>query len=150
YREDQNSYMLYPNKSLPGFMEKNDVPKESVAESDLLQKMVADGDTRIVEKDRNGNYHFNGKLRNAGDLQHALTQLQSSPYADLAKAEEALLLDIYESVFDHKSFTGRSGTFFAYEGLGSIYWHMVSKLQFSVYEICRSAKTAGANASDIE
>ncbi len=150
YREDQNSYMLYPNKSLPGFMEKNDVPKESVAESDLLQKMVADGDTRIMEKDRNGNYHFNGKLRNAGDLQHALTQLQSSPYADLAKAEEALLLDIYESVFDHKSFTGRSGTFFAYEGLGSIYWHMVSKLQFSVYEICRSAKTAGAKASDIE
>lgn len=23
----------------------------------------------------------------------------------------------------HRAFTGRSGTFFAYEGLGSIYWH---------------------------
>ena len=29
-------------------------------------------------------------------------------------------------------FTGRSGSFFAYEGLGSIYWHMVSKLLLAV------------------
>ncbi len=39
-------------------------------------------------------------------------------------------------IFDHKSFTGRSGTFFGYEGLGSIYWHMVSKLLLSVQETC--------------
>ena len=35
---------------------------------------------------------------------------------------------LYEEVFDHQSFTGRSGTFYKYEGLGCIYWHMVSKL----------------------
>ena len=34
----------------------------------------------------------------------------------------------------HDQFTGRSGTFFAYEGLGSIYWHMVSKLLLAVQE----------------
>ncbi len=44
------------------------------------------------------------------------------------------MLDIFEEIFNHKSFTGRSGTFFGYEGLGSIYWHMVSKLLLSVQE----------------
>ena len=42
-------------------------------------------------------------------------------------------------MFNHKAFTGRSGTFFAYEGLGSIYWHMVSKLLLAVQEVCLSA-----------
>ncbi|MCK7481712.1 MAG: hypothetical protein M0C28_34490 [Candidatus Moduliflexus flocculans] len=42
--------------------------------------------------------------------------------------------DLFEEVFRHGEFTGRSGTFFAYEGLGSIYWHMVSKLLLAVQE----------------
>ena len=37
-------------------------------------------------------------------------------------------------MFCHHQFTGRSGTFFAYEGLGSIYWHMVSKLALAAIE----------------
>ena len=37
-------------------------------------------------------------------------------------------------MFDHQSFTGRSGTFYGYEGLGSIYWHMVSKLLLATEE----------------
>jgi len=37
-------------------------------------------------------------------------------------------------LFDHQSFTGRSGTFYKYEGLGCIYWHMVSKLLLAVQE----------------
>ena len=41
---------------------------------------------------------------------------------------------MFENVFHHNEFTGRSGTFFAYEGLGSIYWHMVSKLLLAVQE----------------
>ena len=46
---------------------------------------------------------------------------------------------IFEEVFCHKEFTGRSGTFFGYEGLGSFYWHMVSKLLFAVQENCIKA-----------
>jgi hypothetical protein len=42
---------------------------------------------------------------------------------------------VFEDLFDHKSFTGRSGTFFGFEGLGSIYWHMVSKLALAVQEV---------------
>lgn len=37
-------------------------------------------------------------------------------------------------MFDHQSFTGRSGTFYGYEGLGCIYWHMVSKLMLAICE----------------
>jgi len=50
-----------------------------------------------------------------------------------------LLATVFEEVFDHKSFTGRSGTFFGYEGLGSIYWHMVSKLLLATYENTNTA-----------
>jgi hypothetical protein len=42
-------------------------------------------------------------------------------------------------VFNHKAFTGRSGTFYGYEGLGSIYWHMVSKLLLAAQECCIKA-----------
>jgi len=61
----------------------------------------------------------------------------------LVEKETQLLLDIFEEIFDHKSFTGRSGTFFGYEGLGSIYWHMVSKLVVAIQETCISAIEGG-------
>jgi hypothetical protein len=37
-------------------------------------------------------------------------------------------------VFHHRAFTGRSGGMFAFEGLGSIYWHMISKLMLAIQE----------------
>ena len=43
-------------------------------------------------------------------------------------------MESFEELFGHRQFTGRSGTFFAYEGLGSIYWHMVSKLGLAVFK----------------
>jgi hypothetical protein len=46
-----------------------------------------------------------------------------------------MILDIYENVFNHKTYTGRSSNMFAYEGIGSVYWHMVSKLLLAVQEI---------------
>lgn len=49
------------------------------------------------------------------------------------------VLQIFEDVFNHKAFTGRSGTFYGYEGLGSIYWHMVSKLHLAVMEVINNA-----------
>jgi hypothetical protein len=39
------------------------------------------------------------------------------------------------TVFEHRAFTGRSGTMFGFEGLGCIYWHMVSKLLLVVQEV---------------
>ena len=58
---------------------------------------------------------------------------------EFVKREKNLILDIFELVFDHKSFTGRSGTFYGYEGLGSIYWHMVSKLLLASAEVTQAS-----------
>jgi hypothetical protein len=54
------------------------------------------------------------------------------------------VLQIFERLFDHESFTGRSGTFFGYEGLGCIYWHMVSKLLLAAQESFFRAVESGA------
>lgn len=139
YREDQNSYILYPNKKLPRFFEKNNIPKQEVEKSDLLNQLVKDNNTQIIVKDILGNYHFNGNFNNAESLKSALNTLPEIKYKTLVEKDKNLILNIFEKIFNHKSFTGRSGTFFGYEGLGSIYWHMVSKLLLSVQETCTRA-----------
>ena len=80
--------------------------------------------------------HFNGNFNNANSLKEALGNLPLEAYEPLVEKETTLLLNIFEDIFNHKSFTGRSGTFYGYEGLGSIYWHMVSKLLVAVQENC--------------
>lgn len=137
FREDQYSYLLYPNKELPKFIDKNTIAKEAVAKSELLQSLVSQKNTQIVEKDIHGNYHFNGNFNNANDLKAALDQVKlQNEFTALVEKEENQVLEIFEDIFNHKAFTGRSGTFYGYEGLGSIYWHMVSKLQLAVQECC--------------
>jgi len=139
YREDQQSYILYPNKELAGFMSKNTIPPSSVEQSQLLSVLIENGNKIIVEQDVEGGYHFNGNLKNAKDLEVSLQSLAKADYAELVKTDGNRVLKIYEDVFNHKAFTGRSGTFFGYEGLGSIYWHMVSKLLLAVHECCQQA-----------
>ena len=138
FRTDQYSYILYPNKDLPRFIDKNTIPEVKIAKSALLQKLVADADTSVLSQDIFGEYHFNGNFNNVKSLQAALAELPSH-YKSMLVKEQAYIEQIFEEVFDHKSFTGRSGTFFGYEGLGSIYWHMVSKLLLAVYEITKAA-----------
>ena len=149
YREDQNSYILYPDKDLPDFLEKNKIPAARVKGSELLRRLLEQGDTRIIEQDTAGNCHFNGAFNNAGQLARALDQLPEK-LRELAARERAQVLAIYEEVFSHRSFTGRSGTFFAYEGLGSIYWHMVSKLSLAVMESCVKGWHSGADRQVLE
>lgn len=144
FRDDQYSYILYPDKDLPTFTKKNNIPKEKVENSKLLKQLVADGNRHVVEQDIKGDYHFNGNFNNANSLKEALDNLDSN-YDNLIASEEKLVLQIFEDIFDHKSFTGRSGTFFGYEGLGSIYWHMVSKLLLAVQENCLLAINTGEN-----
>ncbi|TVQ50465.1 MAG: hypothetical protein EA362_02315 [Saprospirales bacterium] len=150
FRPNQYSYLLYPNKDLPGFLEKNVIPAEEVESSLLMQKLISDRDITIVEKDVEGKVHFNGNFRNATDLKEALNDLeQKKGYARLVSKESFLVLEIFEKVFNHLAFTGRSGTFFAYEGLGSIYWHMVSKLHLAIQEVCYKAVQEDADAATI-
>jgi len=146
FREDQYSYILYPNKELPRFEKKNNIPSDKVMQSDLLKQLVNDGNAQVIEKDVLGNYHFNGSFNNANSLKEALANLPES-YQSLIEKDTKYLLDVFEQIFDHKSFTGRSGTFFGYEGLGSIYWHMVSKLLLAVQENCLLA--VNTNEDDV-
>ena len=69
---------------------------------------------------------------------------------DLGEGEVAAVLEVYEAVFNHRAFTGRSGSMFAYEGLGSIYWHMVGKLLLAVQERYLEAAERGAPAALLE
>ncbi len=138
YREDQNSYILYPNKQLKRFIDKNNIPSEVIEKSELVKQLLKNGNSQIIEKDILGNFHFNGNFNNANSLKNALEALPAS-YKKLVEKDQELLLNIFENIFNHKSFTGRSGTFFGYEGLGSIYWHMVSKLALAVQETCLNA-----------
>jgi hypothetical protein len=139
YRPDQHSYLLYPNRVLPSFLEKNTIPGDLAAGSELLKKLVVDGNTELVERDVDGNLHFNGLFKNIRDVRAALDRLETQGYEQLVAEESALIAEIFESVFEHKKFTGRSGTFYGYEGLGCIYWHMVSKLLLAVQEVCLTA-----------
>lgn len=140
FRHDQYSYLLYPNKELPKFIEKNTISKEAVAKSELLQNLLANKNAQIINQDILGNYHFNGNFHNANDLKNAFAEVkQNNTFKSLVEKEENIVLEIFEEVFNHKAFTGRSGTFYGYEGLGSIYWHMVSKLQLAVQECCLKA-----------
>ncbi|WP_019668396.1 hypothetical protein [Eudoraea adriatica] len=139
FREDQYSYILYPNKDLPRFVDKNNIASDKVEKSRLLKQLIKDGNKQIIEKDVLGNYHFNGSFNNANSLKQALSELPNGEYDKLIDLDREYVLTIFEDVFDHKSFTGRSGTFFGYEGLGSIYWHMVSKLLLAVQECCLKA-----------
>ena len=135
FRDDQYSYILYPNKDLPRFTKKNNISNDKVSNSELLQTLVTDNNKEIIEQDALGNYHFNGNFNNADSLKAAFKDLPET-YQPLIEKDKEYILEVFEEIFDHKSFTGRSGTFFGYEGLGSIYWHMVSKLLLAVQENC--------------
>lgn len=139
FRVDQYSYLLYPDKKLPRFVDKNIIPKENIESSLLLKSLLQNEDNTIVECDVDGKYHFNGNFNNAESVKQALSNLSTNGYAELVEKEHVLVLQIFEDVFNHKAFTGRSGTFFGFEGLGSIYWHMVSKLMLAVEECCLKA-----------
>ncbi len=134
FREDQYSYILYPDRLLPRFQEKNNIPVDQVLNSNLLSKLIEDSNSSVVINDKIGRFHFNGSIRNADVLNEAIDRLDERIYGDLVAEEKQKILDIYEEMFDHQSFTGRSGTFYGYEGLGCIYWHMVSKLLLAAQE----------------
>ena len=146
YRENQNSYLLYPDRTLSRFLDKNSVAVDAITDSKLIQALLAAGNETVVRRDVLGGVHFSGQLKNSSDLKTALEQLPKQYAGDVA-LETPSLVDLFEETFGHRQFTGRSGAFFAYEGLGSIYWHMVSKLALAVSENFFWALDASASES---
>jgi hypothetical protein len=144
FRPDQNSFLLYPDRELPRFLEKNRVPAASVAAIPLLKRMLADGNNCIIECDAGGTYRFNSDLTNVGNLNTRLNSLASAYGEQLESAREPLQA-LYEAVFNHQAFTGRSGGMFGFEGLGCIYWHMIAKLLLAIQENFFAAREQGAD-----
>ncbi|HRE89079.1 MAG TPA: hypothetical protein PK095_08055, partial [Myxococcota bacterium] len=134
YRPDQASFMLYPIATRPSFLERNRVP-ESALSLPIVSRLIESRDTRVLSRDATGTLRFSGDLANACDLAALLDTLP-----ELGPDDRNALLTLWEEVFVHHAFTGRSGTMHAYEGIGSIYWHMVSKLQLAVAEAHDSAR----------
>jgi len=149
FRADQYSYVLYPDRQLPRFTEKNNITDAQVKASPLLQKLATDKNEAIIKPDTNGHFHFNGTFRNVAILEQALDNLHNKKYGHLVEQEKKTILGMYEELFDHQSFTGRSGTFYGYEGLGSIYWHMVSKLLLAAQECYFAALKEGAGIETV-
>lgn len=143
YRKNQNSYVLYPDRQLPRFLEKNEISRELAESNPLVQRLLAEDDKRLVHRDVCGGLHFNGDFRNSADLRNAVEALDGSHDGG------AELIQVFDEIFGHRQFTGRSGTFFGYEGLGSIYWHMVSKLGLAVAENYFLAIETGASENDV-
>ena len=135
YRADQHSYLLYPDRQLPGFLERNVIATAAVAGCPLLQAQLAAGDARLIVRDADERCRFAPDLANGAALNDCLAALAANPrWAAAVQAHAPQVRAIYENVFNHRAFTGRSGSMFAYEGLGSIYWHMVAKLLLAVQE----------------
>ena len=133
YRPDQDSFMLYPDRALPAFLDKNVVPPQALDEIPLLADMLSRNDMRLIVRDVDGRIRFNAAFCNAAQLLSGLDEL-AADYGDALKTQRDALMQLYEDVFRHQSFTGRSGTMFGFEGLGCVYWHMVAKLLLAVQE----------------
>ena len=135
YRADVGSFMLYPQRSLPAFMAKNRLSEAHALAIPLLVSQLAAGEERVLLRDAQGALRFAPELRSAADLAPLLKAA--------SEAEQRAVLDLWEQTFHHHAFTGRSGTMHAYEGLGSVYWHMVGKLLVAVQEAQRDAHAQG-------
>ena len=120
----RRSFLLYPDRRLPGFFERNRLDAMALA-LPVVQQLLAQGRSDLLQQQSDGTVRFAPALSNRGDLLAA--------GADLGEAILSLA-EAYERLLAHHEFTGRSGTMFGYEGLGCIYWHMVAKLLLAVQE----------------
>ena len=147
YRPQQRSFMLYPERELPGFLARNAVPAEAATAIPLLNDLLAAGETSLVARDADDVLRFHGGLANARDLAASLEALAADDrWRQAVARDREAVLDLFESVFHHKAYTGRSGAMYGYEGLGCIYWHMVAKLLLATQEVLLRAEHGGLRA----
>jgi hypothetical protein len=133
YRADQKTFMLYPDREQTPFLNKNVISTSVFNQVPVLVDMITASDERLVMQDVKGCYRFNPNLKNSDELIIQLNSL-STDYPSLDEETVSTIENVYEKVFNHQSFTGRSGGMFGFEGLGSVYWHMVAKLLLALKE----------------
>lgn len=149
YREDQNSYLLYPDRNIASFLDRNTLPPAWEVRAPGLAASIAAGSRDLVCVDDNGRAHFHPDLTNSRDLQSRIDELATNPaWGNALAGDSSAILELWEQVFLHRAFTGRSGAMFAFEGLGSIYWHMVAKLLLALQEVHSQAAEDGIDSKD--
>ena len=129
YRADQHSYLLYPDRPSVPFLSRNTLDGPPPIE-----------EPTIFVADRDGAWHFQADLQTVADVETRLEVVGADAATTVA------VRDLWRTTFDHASFTGRSGRFFMFEGLGSIYWHMVAKLLLAVQETYQRSTDAASRA----
>ncbi len=140
YQTDRRSFLLHSGDTRPGFMERNRVPPERITPE---LRGVLNGRTELLQQDAEGSIRFASWLTSSRELGGALDELQSA--SRISAAERAEIASAYEAVFQHQSFIGRAQTMYRYEGLGSIYWHMVMKLLVATQRQITAAVDSGAD-----
>ncbi len=131
YRADQHSYLLYPDRAPVPFLERNTLTQAPPLE-----------DASLFVRDRNGAWHFQADLSKLADVDARLEAIGAKPVI------RAAVRELWRTTFAHAEFTGRSDRFFMFEGLGSIYWHMVAKLAVAV-QWCFGRATDPAEAAEL-
>ncbi len=149
-RSDRHpTYLLYPDREVASFLEGNRVPANHALAIPLLQEMDRLGDNRILvpDPDPDCDYRFHPSLVNSYALDALFKKLEKDAWlVDQLREDRDKVAALYEATFNHRSFTGRSGSMFGYEGLGCVYWHMVSKLMVASQEIALNAARENGDA----
>lgn len=147
YRDDQQTFMLYPDRQLPGFLAKNQITAEQIAAIPEVEYLLDSGiEQAILVRDVSGVHRFHADLINSAALDARIDDVVEVYGESEVKALRVALHALYEQTFNHKAFTGRSGGMFGFEGLGCIYWHMVSKLLLATQEMFFKAYEADPNS----
>ncbi|MCL2604375.1 MAG: hypothetical protein FWD90_07845 [Defluviitaleaceae bacterium] len=128
FNPQAKQFFLYPMKTLKSFLERNTIPSYMVTKSPFLVSLLNQGHEGFIVKDAAGQARFHHTIRQSRDVDQWLNALKTPPQ------DAAYIRELYEHVFAHKQFTGRSGIMYKYEGIGCIYWHQNAKFMLSLQE----------------
>jgi len=150
HRDDIDTYLLAPPRRPAAFLDKNVITSDLLAADPLLTDLVDAGDRSIVQVDAGGAVRFHADLTTADALASRLDELaRDERWSNAVTTHRAATLGTFEAVFHHRAHLGRSGTMYAYEGIGSTYWHMVTKLLLAVQEAASAAASADADPDSV-
>ena len=147
YRADQDSYLLYPDRQLPAFLQKNRVPPEAVRAVPWLvapSGAARPGATPVLVRDEDGLVSLRPPLPQRPAAGRGAGRAPREPPSRRPAGRKCW------TCTNGCSTTTRSpaarARFYKYEGLGCIYWHMVSKLRLAVQEVWQRALRGRAPA----
>ncbi|MCA9759067.1 MAG: hypothetical protein KDA27_24960 [Candidatus Eisenbacteria bacterium] len=140
FSPEKGTFLLYPDRRLPSFLERNVVPEQDADTIPLLTGLLEAGDELLVLRDAEGVVRFHADLSRLVDVEVRLDELaRKAQWTDAVTRDRGAVRDLFDRVFGHSSYTGRSGAMYGFEGLGCVYWHMVSKLLLAVADQATAA-----------